>query len=473
MGFNRNPAGKQGEKQESSTDPTQFIMAHGVQNTPSLGSAVVKRPVKRGGQFGPRIKGDGARRAPSKPLQVAYFHAMPCLPVLKPMPTLLFMSALVILSTQCRPEEDPPVVPEIRFPIDISKDETEANSTFEFPIVLNQSTSRDIMVHYETRELTALEGEDYIPVADSLVIPAGTATASIFVDIVVDDYMEEDEEFRVVLTGSSNATFAGGIQEAIGTIRNDDSLFPISGGGYMSASSYPGKTLVWSDEFDAGSIDLSNWTYDLGANGWGNQELQNYTSNSENSYVDDGHLFIVARDEGTHYTSARMKSIGLQEFQYGRIDVRAILPKGQGIWPAIWMLGANFPTSGWPACGEMDIMELIGSSPNTVHGTVHYGADWTQHNYTGGGTSIPWTETFSDEFHVFSIDWTPSGITWLLDDQPFYSVDNAVTGSQPYPFDNPFFFILNIAVGGQWPGYPDATTAFPQFMAVDYVRVFQ
>lgn len=473
MGFNRNPAGKQGEKQESSTDPTQFIMAHGVQNTPSLGSAVVKRPVKRGGQFGPRIKGDGARRAPSKPLQVAYFHAMPCLPVLKPMPTLLFMSALVILSTQCRPEEDPHVVPEIRFPIDISKDETEANSTFEFPIVLNQSTSRDIMVHYETRELTALEGEDYIPVADSLVIPAGTATASIFVDIVVDDYMEEDEEFRVVLTGSSNATFAGGIQEAIGTIRNDDSLFPISGGGYMSASSYPGKTLVWSDEFDAGSIDLSNWTYDLGANGWGNQELQNYTSNSENSYVDDGHLFIVARDEGTHYTSARMKSIGLQEFQYGRIDVRAILPKGQGIWPAIWMLGANFPTSGWPACGEMDIMELIGSSPNTVHGTVHYGADWTQHNYTGGGTSIPWTETFSDEFHVFSIDWTPSGITWLLDDQPFYSVDNAVTGSQPYPFDNPFFFILNIAVGGQWPGYPDATTAFPQFMAVDYVRVFQ
>ncbi|RPG80697.1 MAG: glycosyl hydrolase family protein [Crocinitomicaceae bacterium TMED114] len=473
MGFNRNPAGKQGEKQESSTDPTQFIMAHGVQNTPSLGSAVVKRPVKRGGQFGPRIKGDGARRAPSKPLQVAYFHAMPCLPVLKPMPTLLFMSALVILSTQCRPEEDPHVVPEIRFPIDISKDETEANSTFEFPIVLNQSTSRDIMVHYETRELTALEGEDYIPVADSLVIPAGTATASIFVDIVVDDYMEEDEEFRVVLTGSSNATFAGGIQEAISTIRNDDSLFPISGGGYMSASSYPGKTLVWSDEFDAGSIDLSNWTYDLGANGWGNQELQNYTSNSENSYVDDGHLFIVARDEGTHYTSARMKSIGLQEFQYGRIDVRAILPKGQGIWPAIWMLGANFPTSGWPACGEMDIMELIGSSPNTVHGTVHYGADWTQHNYTGGGTSIPWTETFSDEFHVFSIDWTPSGITWLLDDQPFYSVDNAVTGSQPYPFDNPFFFILNIAVGGQWPGYPDATTAFPQFMAVDYVRVFQ
>ena len=406
-----------------------------------------------------------------KPHEGVYIEP-PMTPAMKFWPALLLLGVLTVF-IQCRPEDTAPFVPELRFPIDISKEETEANSTFEFPLVLNQSTTRDIVVHYETRELTALEGEDYIPVADSLVIPAGTASASIFVDIVVDDYLEEDEQFRVVLTGSTNAILAGGIQEAIGTIRNDDSLFPVSNQGYMSASSYPGKTMVWSDEFDGETIDLSHWTYDLGANGWGNQELQNYTSNSENSYVDDGNLFIVARENGIHYTSARMKSIGLQEFQYGRIDVRAILPKGQGIWPAIWMLGANYPNVGWPACGEIDIMELIGSSPNTVHGTVHYGADWTQHNYTGSGTSIPWTETFSDEFHVFSIDWDENGITWLLDDQPFYTVDNNVTGSQPYPFDNPFFFIMNIAVGGQWPGYPDDTTEFPQFLAVDYVRVFQ
>ena len=391
---------------------------------------------------------------------------------MKIQPALLLLGVLAVF-IQCRPEDTAPFVPEIRFPIDISADETEANSTFEFPLVLNQSTTRDITVRYETRDLTAIEGEDYIPVEDSLIIPAGTASASIFVDIVVDDYLEEDEQFRVVLTGSTNAILAGGIQEAIGTIRNDDSLFPVNNEGHLSASSYPGKTLVWSDEFDGESIDLSHWTYDLGASGWGNQELQNYTNDSENSYVNDGNLFIVARENGIHYTSARMKSIGLQEFQYGRIDVRAILPKGQGIWPAIWMLGANYPTVGWPACGEIDIMELIGSSPNTVHGTIHYGADWTQHNHTGSGTSIPWTETFSDEFHVFSIDWDENGITWLLDDQPFYTIDNAVTGSQPYPFDNPFFFIMNIAVGGQWPGYPDATTEFPQFMAVDYVRVFQ
>ena len=128
-----------------------------------------------------------------------------------------------------------------------------------------------------------------------------------------------------------------------------------------------------------------------------------------------------------------MKSIGLQEFQYGRIDVRAILPYGQGIWPAIWMLGANFPSSGWPSCGEIDIMELIGSSPNTVHGTIHFGADWTQHNYVGQGTSLPFGETFADEFHVFSIDWSSEGITWYIDDQPFYSVTSGVTGGQPPP----------------------------------------
>jgi len=277
----------------------------------------------------------------------------------------------------------------------------------------------------------------------------------------------------VVITGTSGAFLVGGVQEATGTILNDDTLIGVTDAGYVSAESYPGKSLVWSDEFNETSIDLQNWTYDLAPSGWGNQELQNYTSNDENSYVSNGNLFIVAKEEGIHYTSARMKSIGLQEFQYGRIDVRAILPFGQGIWPAIWMLGANFPNSGWPSCGEIDIMELLGSSPSTVHGTIHFGADWTQHNYVGQGTSLPSGETFADEFHVFSIDWNEDGITWFIDDQPFYSVTSTVTGGQPYPFDNPFFFILNVAVGGQWPGYPDATTTFPQFMAVDYVRVFQ
>ncbi|MDA8695561.1 family 16 glycosylhydrolase [Flavobacteriales bacterium] len=388
-----------------------------------------------------------------------------------PLPYLAI--AALMWCVGCKQDEAPVVVPEIQFPIDISGLETEENRFFEFPLVLNQSTTRDITVYFETRPLTAEEDSDYIPVQDSLIVSAGTASASIIVEIVVDEFTEEDEQFRLVITGTSGAFLVGGVQEAIGTILNDDTLIGVDNTGYVSADSYPGKALAWSDEFDGDVIDLQNWTYDLGASGWGNQELQNYTSNSENSYVSSGKLFIVAKQEGVHYTSARMKSIGLQEFQHGRIDVRAILPYGQGIWPAIWMLGANFPSSGWPACGEIDIMELVGSSPSTVHGTIHFGADWNQHNYVGQGTSLPSGQTFADEFHVFSIEWDESGITWLIDDQPYYSVTSTVTGSQPYPFDNPFFFILNVAVGGQWPGYPDATTTFPQFMAIDYVRVFQ
>ena len=386
--------------------------------------------------------------------------------------TLTAVAGLIFFSG-CKQDEAPVVVPEIQFPIDISGLENEENRFFEFPLVMNQSTTRDVIVYFETRPITAEENSDYIPVQDSLIIRCGTASATISVEIVVDEFTEEDEQFRVVITGTSGAFLVGGVQEATGTILNDDTLIGVTDAGYVSAESYPGKSLVWSDEFNETSIDLQNWTYDLGASGWGNQELQNYTSNDENSYVSNGNLFIVAKEEGIHYTSARMKSIGLQEFQYGRIDVRAILPFGQGIWPAIWMLGANFPNSGWPSCGEIDIMELVGSSPSTVHGTIHFGADWTQHNYVGQGTSLPSGETFADEFHVFSIDWNEDGITWFIDDQPFYSVTSTVTGGQPYPFDNPFFFILNVAVGGQWPGYPDATTTFPQFMAVDYVRVFQ
>lgn len=248
----------------------------------------------------------------------------------------------------------------------------------------------------------------------------------------------------------------------------------VTGDGYPAADGYAGMTLVWSDEFDGNSVNGSNWTYDLGDSGWGNNEWQNYTNSTANSSVADGFLTITARQEpGGGYTSARLKSVDLQEFQFGRIDVRAKLPQGQGIWPAIWMLGANFDAAGWPACGEIDIMELVGHEPGTVHGTAHWGAAWDQHQYTGGSISLPAGETFSDAFHVFSVVWQADQITWLMDDEPFFTITPAQMNGQPYPFNAPFFFILNVAVGGNWPGYPDATTSFPQSMVVDCVRVFQ
>jgi hypothetical protein len=273
-------------------------------------------------------------------------------------------------------------------------------------------------------------------------------------------------------TDDANCQPGGGYFSFIFTRISDDGGV-VDGDGYQGADSYPGMTLVWSDEFDGTAINSANWTYDLGASGWGNNEWQNYTSSPNNSSVADGFLTITAREEGGGYTSARMKSVDLQEFQFGRIDIRAKLPEGQGIWPALWMLGANFPEGGWPQCGEIDIMELVGHQPGTNHGTAHWGANFGVHQYNGSSITLPGGAKFSEAFHLFSIEWQQNSIVWFMDDQPFFSIDNTQMNGQPYPFNAPFFFIMNIAVGGNWPGYPDATTVFPQTMTVDYVRVFQ
>ncbi|MDA8771618.1 glycoside hydrolase family 16 protein [Flavobacteriales bacterium] len=245
------------------------------------------------------------------------------------------------------------------------------------------------------------------------------------------------------------------------------------GTGYPAPESYPGMTLVWSDEFDGSAVNTENWTYDLGASGWGNNEWQNYTNSVSNSDVSNGFLTITARQEGSSYTSARLKTQGLQDFQYGRIDIRAKLPEGQGIWPALWMLGISIADGGWPQCGEIDIMEMVGHEPGTVHGTAHWGSSWNVHQYNGSSIGLPNGEHFSEAFHLFSVDWQEDQITWYMDDQEYYSITSSQMNGQPYPFNDSFFFIMNIAVGGNWPGYPDASTSFPQEMIVDCVRVFQ
>ncbi len=182
-------------------------------------------------------------------------------------------------------------------------------------------------------------------------------------------------------------------------------------------------------------------------------------------------MVIEARKEnygGSEYTSARMKTQGLKEFKYGRVDIRAKLPIGQGIWPALWMLGANINDVDWPKCGEIDIMELVGHEALTTHGTYHW--DNNGHQYIGGKISLPFG-TFADDFHIFSIIWDEQKIQWLLDETPFYTGN--ISAPEFSEFHLPFFFIFNVAVGGNWPGYPDETTTFPKKMYVDYIRVYQ
>jgi len=251
-------------------------------------------------------------------------------------------------------------------------------------------------------------------------------------------------------------------------------------------SSGPGEwNLVWSDEFDGESgaaPDADKWTAEQGGWGWGNQEWQYYTDSRENSAQSgDGDLKITARQGGAgqqcwygpcSHTSARLVTKGKFEQQYGRVEARIKLPEGQGIWPAFWMLGSDFPETAWPNSGEIDIMENIGKEPGTAYGNIH-GPGYSGCCGIVGSTTLPDGEKLADAFHRFAIEWDENSITWFLDDQPFHRATKSdIPAGTQWVFDHEFFILLNVAVGGSWPGYPDATTQFPQSMTVDYVRVY-
>jgi len=232
--------------------------------------------------------------------------------------------------------------------------------------------------------------------------------------------------------------------------------------------------LVWSDEFDGSEINSSTWTHETGGHGWGNQELQYYTNRSDNSYVEDGKLVIVAKNEsysGKSYTSARMISMGKRFWKYGKVEASIRLPYGQGMWPAFWMMGENFKQVGWPACGEIDIVELIGGTgnDNTVHGAAHWSNNGQHASYAGSRKLS--SGIFADAFHLFAIEWDEKKIVWKLDGIQYHVID--ITPAQLSEFHNNFFLLLNLAVGGTWPGSPDNSTQFPQKMEVDFVRVYK
>ncbi|MBV9987838.1 MAG: glycoside hydrolase family 16 protein [Chitinophagaceae bacterium] len=250
----------------------------------------------------------------------------------------------------------------------------------------------------------------------------------------------------------------------------------ILAGCASSRQGLAGKKLVWHDEFDhAGLPDASRWSYDVGGHGWGNQELQYYTAaKPENARVENGHLIIEARKESVGknaYTSARLVTKGKGDWTYGRIDVRAKLPKGVGTWPAIWMLGSTTPLK-WPDDGEIDIMEHVGYDQGKIHGSVHckkyYHSIGTQKTAT---TMVP---DCSENFHVYSLEWDAEKITVLVDNKAYFTFNNEHSGAEAWPFNKPFHLLLNIAVGGGWGGQKGVDESiFPQKMEVDYVRVYQ
>ncbi len=241
----------------------------------------------------------------------------------------------------------------------------------------------------------------------------------------------------------------------------------------MTAAAPQAWVMDWSDEFEGDTLDASKWVAETGGHGWGNNELQYYTGRPENLRLEDGKLVIEARKEryeGRDYTSARIKTAGLEERMHGRYEARIKIPRGQGIWPAFWMLGNDIATTGWPRCGEIDIMENIGKEPGIVHGTLH-GPGYSGENAFGRPSPLA-SGSYADDFHVFAVEWEPGEIRWYRDGILYHTARPGMVGGD-WVFEHPFFVILNLAVGGNWPGYPDASTAMPQRMLVDYVRVYR
>lgn len=237
------------------------------------------------------------------------------------------------------------------------------------------------------------------------------------------------------------------------------------------------KKLVWSDEFNyKGLPDNRRWSYDTGGHGWGNNELQYYTAKrASNAKVTNGRLIITAKKEAyknAKYTSARLVTKHKGDWKYGRIEVRAKLPKGRGIWPAIWMLSTDWKYGGWPESGEIDIMENVGYMPDSVFASIHTQA--YNHAAGNGKTKGLLSKTLSTSFHVYAIEWNADAIDFYMDGKKFHSFKNEKTGNAAWPFDQMFHLILNVAVGGNWGGKEGVDEKiFPQTMEVDYVRVYQ
>jgi beta-glucanase (GH16 family) len=365
---------------------------------------------------------------------------------------VIFSILLVSLSGSCKKESSRATTPDISFNgalFQVAEDDPDASIIIS--VVLSERCNKQVSIGYSTYDSTAIAGKDYMSVTQgNLVFQPGETSKEINIAILPDTTVKKDVYFNLALNNPVN-----------GNLARSRTTIKIINVDYAN--------LLWSDEFNTGLLDITTWNYEVGATGWGNHELENYTSSIDNVHIDSGYLHISALNpSGKIYTSGRITTQGKKEFTYGRVDIRAVLPEGQGIWPALWMLGSNFSSVGWPGCGETDIMELIGNYPSVIHGSVHWSANGlmnrtSDYTLTGG--------KFSSGFHVFSFIWTPNNLKWLIDDwQYFHLTRSEING---FPFDLPMFFIFDVAVGGDWPGSPDTTTVFPQNMIVDYIRVYQ
>jgi len=367
--------------------------------------------------------------------------------------TLAMLLALQPITISSCKKEGSSVIPDIKITstsIQIAEDVP--NGTSNIAINLSEVSDKTVSIDYISADSTAIAGKDYVAlISGTLTFQPGEKSKSIKINLLANADSKEDSYFKILLSNPVNSSLKD--KKLVVKIINVD---------YAK--------LVWSDEFNNSALNTELWNYELGNNnGWGNNELETYTNSINNVHLDTGYLHITALNPSPNsYTSGRLTTKGKKEFTYFRVDIRAKMPEGQGIWPALWALGGNISTVNWPKCGEIDIMEYLGHTPSKVYGTIHWDANGHQQN--GSSFTLP-TGKFSTGFHIFSLIWTPNQFKWLVDNQEYYFVPRGSVSA--FPFDLPQFFIFNVAVGGNWPGSPDANTVFPQHMIVDYIRVYQ
>ncbi len=253
--------------------------------------------------------------------------------------------------------------------------------------------------------------------------------------------------------------------------------------GFDAPLSYDGYNMVFSDEFNDGKLSSDKWSFHLGDGCpglcfWGNSELQYYTDNEKNLFFEEGNLIIGARSEnlgGLDYTSSRIHTDNKFEFQYGRVDIRASMPSAQGSWVALWLLNHNYtiadPGTWWPSGGEIDVMEYLGEDPTEVFGTAHYGSDFNNRRFNSMQYPAP-DENYNKIYYVFSIVWEENKITWLVNNVEYHSITPTQTNGQPYPFNDEFYLLMNLSVGGNLPTAP-LVSDYPAFLIIDYIRVYQ
>lgn len=364
--------------------------------------------------------------------------------------SLLIMIFHAVFLVSCN-DKDGTENPQLLFSEELTVAEDDPDGKISIPVYLSGESGETVTFDYSTSDSTALAGRDYNAVpSGKITFQPGQLAAEIPLDLKADTTVKQDVYLNIRFSNPVN----GRLNKSTMRIRIFNVEF---------------SKLVWVEGFEASLLNPSYWNYELGGGGWGNNELQTYTNNAGNIHLDSGYLHITALNpSGTTYTSGRINSQGHKDFTYFRAEIRAKLPEGQGIWPAIWTLGTNISQIGWPRCGEIDIMELLGHQPDVSHGAVHF--DNGGHLSRTASYSLT-SGKFSSGFHVFSLIWTPNRLRWLVDKQEFFVLNRSEI--QTFPFDLPQYFVLNVAVGGNWPGPPDQTTVFPQHMIVDYIKIYQ